>query len=111
VTGTKEGAILSQSKSNKHRSNRVLAGLSAEEYRRIEPNLEPVSLTFGEIIYQFKATSNTLRLTQEFLSWMLGVRNQVVSRAAMRPQHVGAIKIQSRSFDHCRLKPARSFSL
>jgi CRP-like cAMP-binding protein len=189
----------------------VLAKLSAEEYRRIEPDLEPVSLSFGAIIYEFKAPipyiyfpdsgvlsmvgfsgaenlievglvgreglaglpfflgvptsanqvivqsqgtarrmntesarrhfsergafhdgillfthelflqvsqtincnrhhevgqrlsrwllmmrdrveSNTLQLTQEFLSWMLGVRNQAVSRAAMRLQRDGSIK-------------------
>lgn len=33
----------------------MLASLSAEEYSRIEPDLETVPLTFGEIIYQFKA--------------------------------------------------------
>jgi CRP-like cAMP-binding protein len=189
----------------------VLAGLSDEEYARIEPDLEPVSLTFGEIIYQFRGPidhvyfpesgvlsmvgiagnenlievgllgreglaglpfflgipysanqvivqsegtarrmnaasardhfsqggsfhdaillfthelflqvsqttncnrhhgveqrlsrwllmmrdrveSNSLQLTQEFLSWMLGVRNQAVSRAAMRLQSDGSIK-------------------
>jgi CRP-like cAMP-binding protein len=189
----------------------VLAGLSTEEYARIEPDLEPFTLTFGEIIYEFKApidhiyfpesgvlsmvgiagdenlievgllgreglsglpfflgmptsanqvivqgegtasrmkadvarnhfarggpfhdeillfthelflqviqtvncnrhheveqrlsrwllmmrdrvTSNTLQLTQEFLSWMLGVRNQAVSRAAIRLQSEGAIQ-------------------
>ena len=189
----------------------MLAGLSDEEYARIEPDLEPVSLTFGEIIYQFRGPidhvyfpesgvlsmvgmagdenpievglvgreglsglplflgvpysanqvivqgqgtarrmraesardhfsrggsfhdaillfthelflqvsqtvncnrhhgveqrlsrwllmmrdrveSNSLQLTQEFLSWMLGVRNQAVSRAAMRLQSEGSIK-------------------
>lgn len=39
-----------------------------------------------------RVTSNTLQLTQEFLSWMLGVRNQAVSRAAIRLQTEGAIK-------------------
>jgi CRP-like cAMP-binding protein len=191
--------------------NRLLAGLSAEEYNRIEPDLELVPLAFGKVIYQFKApiehvyfpeagvlsmvgiagdenlievgllgreglsglplflgvpnsanrvivqgegtarrikaeparehfarrgsfhdaillfthelflqvtqtincnrhheveqrlsrwllmmrdrvASNTLQLTQEFLSWMLGVRNQAVSRAAMRLQNEGSIK-------------------
>ena len=189
----------------------MLAGLSDEEYARIEPDLEPASLTFGEIIYQFRGPidhvyfpesgvlsmvgmagdenpievglvgreglsglplflgvpysanqvivqsegtgrrmnaasardhfsqggsfhdailmfthelflqvsqttncnrhheveqrlsrwllmmrdrveSNSLQLTQEFLSWMLGVRNQAVSRAAMRLQSDGSIK-------------------
>jgi CRP-like cAMP-binding protein len=32
-----------------------------------------------------------LQLTQQFLSWMLGVRNQAVSRTAMILQHSGAI--------------------
>ena len=39
-----------------------------------------------------RVESNTLQLTQEFLSWMLGVRNQAVSRAAMRLQSEGSIK-------------------
>jgi CRP-like cAMP-binding protein len=39
-----------------------------------------------------RVESNRLQLTQEFLSWMLGVRNQAVSRAAMRLQSEGSIK-------------------
>ena len=39
-----------------------------------------------------RVTDDTLVLTQEFLSWMLGVRNQAVSRAAMTVQRGGAIK-------------------
>ena len=39
-----------------------------------------------------RVTDDTLELTQEFLSWMLGVRNQAVSRAAMTVQEAGAIK-------------------
>ena len=39
-----------------------------------------------------RAASNTLRLTQDFLSLMLGVRNQAISRAATRLQSEGAIK-------------------
>lgn len=39
-----------------------------------------------------RAASNTLKLTQEFLSLMLGVRNQAVSRAAVRLQSEGSIK-------------------
>ena len=35
---------------------------------------------------------NELPLTQEFLSWMLGVRNQAVSQAAMKLQATNAIK-------------------
>ena len=35
---------------------------------------------------------NTLPLTQEFLSWMLGVRHQAVSQAATGLQRTGAIK-------------------
>jgi len=36
--------------------------------------------------------NNTLPLTQEFLSWMLGVRHQAVSQAATGLQRTGAIK-------------------
>ena len=35
---------------------------------------------------------DTLPLTQEFLSWMLGVRHQAVSQAATALQRTGAIK-------------------
>jgi len=35
---------------------------------------------------------NTLPLTQEFLSWMLGVRHQAVSQAAVGLQRTGTIK-------------------
>ena len=36
--------------------------------------------------------NNTLPLTQEFLSWMLGVRHQAVSQAAVGLQRTGSIK-------------------
>jgi CRP-like cAMP-binding protein len=36
--------------------------------------------------------ADTMQLTQEFLSWMLGVRHQAVSQAAMLLQDTGAIK-------------------
>ena len=39
-----------------------------------------------------RVADDTLPLTQEFLSWMLGVRNQAVSQAAMGLQDQGAIK-------------------
>ena len=39
-----------------------------------------------------RVASDTMQLTQEFLSWMLGVRNQAVSVAAMGLQQTGAIK-------------------
>lgn len=39
-----------------------------------------------------RAKDDTLPLTQEFLSWMLGVRNQAVSRVAMLLQRTSAIK-------------------
>jgi len=39
-----------------------------------------------------RVDDDTLPLTQEFLSWMLGVRNQAVSQAAMGLQDQGAIK-------------------
>lgn len=39
-----------------------------------------------------RVVDDTLPLTQEFLSWMLGVRNQAVSQAAMGLQDQGAIK-------------------
>ena len=39
-----------------------------------------------------RVASDTLQLTQEFLSWMLGVRNQAVSRAAKRLQGDGSIR-------------------
>jgi CRP-like cAMP-binding protein len=39
-----------------------------------------------------RVNDDTLPLTQEFLSWMLGVRNQAVSQAAQGLQDQGAIK-------------------
>lgn len=36
--------------------------------------------------------ADTMQLTQEFLSWMLGVRHQAVSQAAMLLQDTGAIR-------------------
>ena len=39
-----------------------------------------------------RVDDDTLPLTQEFLSWMLGVRNQAVSQAAKGLQDQGAIK-------------------
>jgi CRP-like cAMP-binding protein len=38
-----------------------------------------------------RVEDDRLQLTQQFLSWMLGVRNQAVSRAAMMLQRRGAI--------------------
>jgi CRP-like cAMP-binding protein len=38
-----------------------------------------------------RGKADQLQLTQEFLSWMLGVRNQAVSRAAMTLQETNAI--------------------
>lgn len=39
-----------------------------------------------------RVEGDTLHLTQEFLSWMLGVRNQAVSHAAITLQKGGSIK-------------------
>ena len=39
-----------------------------------------------------RISGDTMQLTQEFLSWMLGVRNQAVSVAAATLQQTGAIK-------------------
>jgi len=68
-----------------------------------------VPLSFGDVIYKSKSpiveqrlsrwllmmrdrvNGDNLQLTQEFLSWMLGVRHQAVSRAAMNLQKTSAI--------------------
>lgn len=54
-----------------------------------------------------RVEADTLHLTQEFLSWMLGVRNQAVSHAAITLQKSGSIKYsrgQVRIVDRKRLE-------
>lgn len=54
-----------------------------------------------------RVEADTLHLTQEFLSWMLGVRNKAVSHAAITLQKSGSIKYsrgQVRIVDRKRLE-------
>jgi CRP-like cAMP-binding protein len=51
----------------------VLAGLSAAEYHRIEPDLEPVSLNFGEIIYEFKGPIEHIYFPESGVLSMVGI--------------------------------------
>jgi len=60
---------------------------SCNRYHAVEQRLARWLLMMRD-----RADANTLPLTQEFLSWMLGVRNQAVSQAAMRLQDQRAIK-------------------
>lgn len=56
MTGTKERNVPIQPESKEQSRNRVLSRLSAGEYARVEPDLELVSLAFGQVVYEFKST-------------------------------------------------------
>ena len=60
---------------------------SCNRYHAVEKRLSRWLLMMRD-----RVEHDTLPLTQEFLSWMLGVRNQAVSQAAMGLQNQGAIK-------------------
>jgi CRP-like cAMP-binding protein len=60
---------------------------SCNRYHAVEQRLSRWLLMMHD-----RVLNDTLPLTQEFLSWMLGVRNQAVSQAAMGLQEQGAIK-------------------
>lgn len=60
---------------------------SCNRYHAVEQRLSRWLLMMHD-----RADDETFPLTQEFLSWMLGVRNQAVSQAAMRLQEQRAIK-------------------
>jgi CRP-like cAMP-binding protein len=65
----------------------VTQTISCNRHHEVEQRLSRWLLMMRD-----RVASNTLQLTQEFLSWMLGVRNQAVSRAAISLQTEGAIK-------------------
>ena len=52
----------------------------------------PQRLSRWLLMMRDRVGSDTLPLTQQFLSWMLGVRHHAVSQAAMTLQRAGAIK-------------------
>jgi len=60
---------------------------SCNRYHAVEQRLSRWLLMMHD-----RVEDDTLPLTQEFLSWMLGVRNQAVSQAAMGLQDESAIK-------------------
>jgi CRP-like cAMP-binding protein len=60
---------------------------SCNRYHAVEQRLSRWLLMMHD-----RADAETFPLTQEFLSWMLGVRNQAISQAAMGLQDQGAIK-------------------
>jgi CRP-like cAMP-binding protein len=73
VTGTKEGNIPTQPKSKEQLRNRVLARLSAQEFALIEPDLEPVSLAFGQIVYEFQSPIEHVYFPESGVLSMIGV--------------------------------------
>lgn len=65
----------------------VSATTSCNRHHEVEERLSRWLLMMRD-----RVEADTLHLTQQFLSWMLGVRNQAVSRAAISLQKSGSIK-------------------
>jgi CRP-like cAMP-binding protein len=73
LIGIKEGVIPNQSKSKAASGNHLLASLPATERQRLEPFLEPFSLTLGETIYKVNSPIDYVYFPDSGVLSMLGM--------------------------------------
>ncbi|HXT63165.1 MAG TPA: Crp/Fnr family transcriptional regulator [Pyrinomonadaceae bacterium] len=88
MTGNEGAKIPKQRTSTRDSNNSVLSRLSTAEYKRVEPHLERVPLTFGETIYKSKAKIDHIYFPDNGVISIVGIT------ANEKPIEVGLIGVE-----------------
>ena len=73
ATGTRRSKLSSNHNSNNRSSNGVLSQLSAADYARLKPDLEPVPLVFNSVTYKFEGPIEHVYFPESGVLSMLAV--------------------------------------